>query len=200
MKGQIDTSFETLQRDLFSSGVAAEIGMNAFGVWLAIKSYANFQTGVCYPSVRKLAEATGLSTVTIQKCLKVLQRENLLRIETEGKGTRSNRYVAREKLTVRLGDAVICAIVIDYVPSKMRKRLESLSQALEEDADDDVMAVCDIIPADGFVWDSKTRKLSKRIEVKDLPDVETDSFEEELGNDLTKRLKVLEHKSKKKAK
>jgi hypothetical protein len=37
MEGRIDASFQTVQRDLFTSGMAAQIGMNAFGVWLAIK-------------------------------------------------------------------------------------------------------------------------------------------------------------------
>ena len=39
MEGRIDASFQTVQRDLFTSGMAAQIGMNAFGVWLAIKSH-----------------------------------------------------------------------------------------------------------------------------------------------------------------
>jgi len=39
MHNQIDTSFQTLQNDLFSSGMAAKIGMNAFGLWSAIKNY-----------------------------------------------------------------------------------------------------------------------------------------------------------------
>lgn len=41
MQGQVDTSFETLQRDIFASGMAATIGMNACGVWIAIKSQAD---------------------------------------------------------------------------------------------------------------------------------------------------------------
>ena len=54
MQGRIDTSFQTLQRDLFSSGLAAKIGMNAFGVWLAIKSHADYNTGKAWPGMRRL--------------------------------------------------------------------------------------------------------------------------------------------------
>ena len=45
IRGDIDTTYHTQQRDMFASGLAAEIGVNAFAVWHAIKSHADFQTG-----------------------------------------------------------------------------------------------------------------------------------------------------------
>ena len=42
MEGQVDSSFTTEQRDLFASGLVAEIGVNAYAVWQAIKFYADF--------------------------------------------------------------------------------------------------------------------------------------------------------------
>ena len=201
MKGEIDTSFETLQRDLFASGMAAEIGANAFVVWLAIKSHADYQTGVCWPSVRKLAELTGLSSVTVQKCLKTLTEANLLRVESEGKGTRSTRYVARERMTVRIGDQVICVIAIDYVPAHLRKRLDKLSEAIKTGSnDEDAFATCDIIPATGFNWDSNTKTLRKQIALKDLPASEGTDVYGEIENALGQRVKALESKAKKKVK
>lgn len=201
MKGEIDTSFETLQRDLFASGMAAEIGMNAFGVWLAIKAHSNYQTGVCYPSVRKLADLTGLSTTTVQKSLKTLTEANLLRVESEGKGTRSTRYVARERITVRIGDQVICVIAIDYVPAHLRKRLDSLSEAIRSGSEDEeAFATCDIIPASGFEWNSSTKTLRKLISYKDLPSEEVTDLSSELESALTHRVKALQDKSKKRNK
>ena len=82
MHNQIDTSFQTLQNDLFSSGMAAKIGMNAFGLWSAIKNYSNYNTGECWPGMRQLADLTGLSMGTVQKCIKILLEGHLLRIVT----------------------------------------------------------------------------------------------------------------------
>lgn len=49
IQGVIDTTYHTQQRDMFVSGLAAEIGVNAFAVWHAIKSHADFQTGIAWP-------------------------------------------------------------------------------------------------------------------------------------------------------
>jgi hypothetical protein len=198
LKGEIDTSFETLQRDLFASGMAAVIGPNAFVVWLAIKAHADNNTGVCWPSVRKLAEVTGLSSPTVQKCLKTLTDANLLRVASGGKGTRSTRYVARERMTVRIGDQVICVIAIDYVPSFLRRRLDALSEAIKTGSSDpEAFATCDIIPADGFVWDNDSKTLRKRIAVKDLPRVDDTDVVGEIETALSQRVKELEGNAKK---
>jgi DNA-binding transcriptional regulator YhcF (GntR family) len=184
LKGEIDTSFETLQRDLFASGMAAVIGPNAFVVWLAIKAHADNNTGVCWPSVRKLAEVTGLSSPTVQKCLKTLTDANLLRVASGGKGTRSTRYVARERMTVRIGDQVICVI--------------ALSEAIKTGSSDpEAFATCDIIPADGFVWDNDSKTLRKRIAVKDLPRVDDTDVVGEIETALSQRVKELEGNAKK---
>ena len=40
--GDIDTTYYTQQRDMFTSGLAADIGVSAFAVWHAIKWHADF--------------------------------------------------------------------------------------------------------------------------------------------------------------
>ena len=86
MQGKIDTSFATVQRDFFASGLAAEIGMNALGVWLAVKQHADFNSGKAWPGVRRLAEWTGLNKDTVSKQLKVLEAHRLLRSSARGRG------------------------------------------------------------------------------------------------------------------
>lgn len=44
-QASIDASFTTAQRDMFESGLVAEIGANAFAVWMALKHHADFNTG-----------------------------------------------------------------------------------------------------------------------------------------------------------
>ncbi len=173
MQGAIDTSFETLQRDLFASGLAAEIGMNAFGVWLAIKSHADFNTGEAWPGMRRLAELTGLSLGSVVKSVRRLVDARLLRIAMVASGSnsrRGNTYVARERMDVRLGDRVLCTIVLDYVPATMRSRLDAIERGLTKGkAAAEVFAQCEIIPGKGFVWDADVGMLRASIPGRELP-------------------------------
>jgi hypothetical protein len=197
MKGEIDTSFETLQRDLFASGMAASIGMNAFGVWIAIKSHADYNTGECWPGMRRLADLTGLSTGTVQKAIKTLIEARLLRIVTSGVGARSTRYVARERLDVRLGDRVLCTIVIDYVPTRLRKQLDDISSALKTGkSDPDTFAACEIIPGTGFTWDESAGVLRAAIHYSEIPEPKVDPEAARMQSALERRVLALQDKSK----
>jgi hypothetical protein len=201
MKGEIDTSFETLQRDLFASGMAASIGVNAFAIWMAIKSHADFNTGECWPGMRRLGDLTGLSTGTVQKAIKTLVDARLLRVVASGAGARSARYVARERLDVRLGDRVLCTIVIDYVPTKLRKQLDDISTALKAGKSDPAaFAACEIIPGRGFSWDESAGVLRADIPYNEIPEVEIDTEAAVLQSALEKKLIALQDKSKRKGK
>lgn len=150
VQGDIDTTYHTQQRDMFASGLAAEIGVNAFAVWHAIKSHADFQTGVAWPGVRRLMLLTGLSTNPVQAAIKKLEASHLLRISKRGQ---KHVYVARERMDVRLGDVVICTVAIDFVPSTMRERLAKLKRSAAgepADADADVWAEVELIPGPGM--------------------------------------------------
>jgi Helix-turn-helix domain len=198
MKGEINTSFYTGQSDLFDSGIAASVGMNSIGVWLAIKTMADNRSGIAYPSVRRLAEVTGLATSTVQNCLKVLQQANFLRMVSSGSGGKSARWIARERLEVKIGNHPVCVIAIDYVPSKMRKRLADLSHALENDiVDEETFAACDIIPAEGFAWDPVKKILRKEFPVKDLPDSDEAEEVQWLKNDLSRKVLAVAEQAKK---
>jgi hypothetical protein len=108
LRGDLDITYQTQQRDMFASGLAASIGVNAFAVWHAIKSHADFQTGECWPGIRRLMELTGLSTDPTQAAIKKLKAFHLLRVNKRG---RRNHYVARERMDVRIGKRVICTVV-----------------------------------------------------------------------------------------
>lgn len=191
MKGEIDTSFITNQRDLFTSGLAAQIGMNAFGVWLAIKSHSDYNTGECWPGMRRLSELTRLSLGAIQKSVQILLDAKLLRLALAGKGKRSAKYVARERLDVRIGSRVICTIVIDYVPNRLRERLEKIAKAVSEGIDDpEAFAQVDIIPGRDFMWDAEAKMLRAAISIAELPATACSSTSMAL-NPLQKRFLAL---------
>lgn len=201
MKGEIDTSFETLQRDLFASGIAARIGMNAFGVWIAIKSHADYNTGECWPGMRRIAKLTGLSLGAVSNSVEKLLEAKLLRIIESGEGRKSHRYVARERLDVKLGDRVLCTIVLDYVPARLRKQLDHIEESLRTGHNAaDAFADCEIIPGPGFVWDAASGSLRAAISYGDIPDPETDRVTEQLKSSLEQKVLALQKSAKRKHK
>lgn len=167
-QGDIDTTFQTQQRDMFTSGLAARIGTHAFVVWCAIKSHSDFQTGEAWPGIRRLMALTGLASATAQKAVKTLLGNHLLRVVR--KRGRSQIYIARERLDVRVGQQVICTIVIDYVPSQMRKRLLGLKGATgTQIANADVWADVEILPGPGMKYDPSSQTTKGRLLASDVP-------------------------------
>lgn len=190
MQGRIDTSFQTLQRDLFASGLAAEIGPNAFVTWLAIKNHADFESGLAWPGMRRLSVLTGLPLSSVSKAVQRLLSHHLVRVvaPSRGKSRRGQTYLACERLDVRLGDRVLCTIVLDYVPAKLRGQVARIDQALRtEDGVKEVMAACTILPGPGFTWDAGSGALRASLPARELPHVEPLSADE-LASPLVKRM------------
>lgn len=196
MQGKIDTSFETLQRDLFTSGLAAQIGMSAFGLWLAIKSHADYNTGECWPGMHRLSKLTGLSLGSVSNGVQALVDAKLLRVVSKGRGKRGNKYVARERMDVRLGARVLCTIVLDYVPHRLRKQLKQIDETLKVgEMNQDVFASCEIIPGDGFMWDAQMGVLRTAIRARDIPIPAIDDSAASMQSELVQKALALQHKA-----
>ncbi len=169
IQGDIDTTYTTHQRDMFTSGLVAEIGPSAFATWHAIKWHADFQTGQSYPGIRRIAEITGMSTPTVVTAIKILKSKNLLRVS--GKRGQQDVYVARERLDVRVGGRVICTVVVDFVPAEMRERLALLKKAGSGNLDaEDVWAQVDLLPGPGMVLDKATGTFSGEMLADEVPE------------------------------
>ena len=167
LRGDIDTTYHTQQRDMFSSGLAAEIGVHAFAVWHAIKSHADFQSGQAWPSIRRIVELTGCADKTVQAAIKTLLASHLLRVSKKGQ---KNLYVARERMDVRVGDRVICTVVIDFVPALMRERLAKLKAAGKGDMKaQDVWAQVDLLPGPGMKLDASKGSFSGVMRADEVP-------------------------------
>jgi DNA-binding MarR family transcriptional regulator len=192
MQGQIDSSFTTEQRDLFASGFVAEIGVNAYAVWHAIKFYADFNTGEAFPGMRTIGKKLGISQPTVARAVAKLEEAHLLRVERGHSKRRGQTYIARERMAIRLGNRLLCTVVIDYVPNTIRQKVNRLSQALASGEDDpDAFAQVDIIPGEGFAWDDKTKMLRAAIPVKELPRdkrISSDEFHQQIGMAMLERL------------
>ena len=188
IQGRINTTFGTYQADLFESGLVAQIGPNSFACWAAIKAHSDYQTGIAWPSIRRLMLLTGLASATVQKCLDTLEASHLLRSEVKNK---RRYYVARERLDVSIGSRVLCTIVVDYVPSVMRDKLKRVKDALSTGKDPDAFAQVDIIPGTGFVWDEKAKILRASIPADEIPEPETQGQLADVGARIAKRAQKL---------
>ena len=161
-QASIDASFTTAQRDMFESGLVAEIGANAFAVWMALKHHADFNTGKSFPGVRRIAELVGLNKDTVTRCVRSLEEARLLRTAPRGRG---RSYIARERLDVRIGNAVVASVLVDYVPARVREKLIGIEQALDggKGFSDEAFAEDEIVPGPGFTWDPESRSLKGRV-------------------------------------
>lgn len=155
--GNIDSTFTTSQTDLFNSGMVAQIGSNAYTVWSAIKRYADFNTGEAFPGMRKLANDCGTSTATVLRAIEVLKNHKLLRIVSSHTKTKGQTYIARERISIKFGEILICTIVVDYIPAKIKTRLRNIKEALKVgESSNELFAEVEIIPAAGFVYDQNS--------------------------------------------
>jgi hypothetical protein len=191
MEGQVDSSFTTEQRDLFASGLVAEIGVNAYAVWSAIKFYADYNTGHAWPGMRKLGEKLGLSAMTVKRAIDGLEQARMVRIVASSTRRKGQTYIARERLCVRLGNRVLCTVVFDYVPSALRGKIRRLENALQTGEDDpEAFAEVEVIPGQGFEWDERSKSLRGRIMARELPAVQEDDTHKRIGEAILGRLKL----------
>lgn len=199
MEGRIDSTFGTFQRDMFESGLAAEIGANCFIVWIAIKTHADFNTGTAYPSIRRIAAITGLADKTVQKALKDLQTHHLLKVTKTGNQRQSTRYIARERLDVRLGNRLLCRIVMDYIPAKIKANMHKIQETLKTgERNPEAFTQVEIIPGDGFLWNPTTGTLQSEIPIRELPQKVTNDFDTEsfAASALGLKMAGIKHKAK----
>ena len=191
MEGRIDSSFTTEQRDLFASGFVAEIGVNAYAVWSAIKFYADYNTGHAWPGMRTLGEKLGVSKDTVQRAIESLERAHLVRIVQGHTKRRGQTYVARERMCIRLGSRVLCTIVFDYVPNSLRGTIKRIETALQTGEDDpEAFAEVEVIPGEGFEWDEGTKSLRGRVLARELPSVPEDDTHRRIGEAILSRIKL----------
>ena len=155
MEGHIDTTFTTSYRDMLAAGTIAEIGVNAFAVWHAIKNHADFATGQAWPGMRALATMTGLSRSSVQRAVQVLIEQHLLRVTLSASKTRGQTYVACERLRITIGNTLICTVIVDYLPANLRQTISRVHQALTTGENDpQAFANVTVIPCPGLQWDT----------------------------------------------
>lgn len=191
MEGRIDSSFTTEQRDLFASGMVAEIGVSAYAVWHAIKFYADYNTGKAFPGMRTIAAKLGIGVGSVSRAIDILVKARMLRVVQNHTKRRGQTYIARERMSVTVGTMTLCTIVIDYVPERLRGQIKRIGESLKTGEDDpEAFAEVEIIPGEGFEWDSGTRTLKGRIAARHLPEPShtADEYHQQIGRDILARI------------
>jgi len=190
IQGKIDSSFTTEQRDLFASGIVAEIGVNAYAVWHAIKFFADYNTGEAFPGMRTLGSKLGLSPQTVMRAIEALDQAHMVRIVKPHTKRRGQTYIARERMTVNIAGTTLCTIVIDYVPERLRGQIRRLTDAIATGSDPEAFAEVEIIPGEGFTWDEGSKTLRGRLKASQLPPAshEADDYHRAIGEAILGRI------------
>ena len=191
MEGRIDSSFTTEQRDLFASGIVAEIGVSAYAVWHAIKYYADYNTGKAFPGMRTIAAKLGISVGSVSNAIKSLEAARMLRVVQGHSKRRGQTYIARERMSVTVGSTTLCTIVIDYVPERLRGQIKRIGESFKTGEDDpEAFAEVEIIPGEGFVWNEKTRTLKGKVAAAKLPPPNhaADDYHQQIGREILARI------------
>ena len=191
MEGRIDSSFTTEQRDLFASGIVAEIGVSAYAVWHAIKYYADYNTGKAFPGMRTIAAKLGISVGSVSNAIKSLEAARMLRVVQSHSKRRGQTYIARERMSVTVGATTLCTIVIDYVPERLRGQIKRLGESFKTgEHDPDAFAAVEIIPGEGFTWDEETKTLKGKVSAASLPvpNHAADDYHQQIGREILARI------------
>ena len=191
MEGRIDSSFTTEQRDLFASGIVAEIGVSAYAVWHAIKYYADYNTGKAFPGMRTIAAKLGISVGSVSNAIKSLEAAKMLRVVQSHTKRRGQTYIARERMSVTVGATTLCTIVIDYVPERLRGQIKRLGESFKTgEHDPEAFAEVEIIPGEGFVWDETTKTLRGKVAASALPapNHAADDYHQLLGREILAKI------------
>lgn len=191
MEGRIDSSFTTEQRDLFASGIVAEIGVSAYAVWHAIKYYADYNTGKAFPGMRTIAAKLGIGVGSVSRAIDSLERAKMLRIVQNHTKRRGQTYIARERISVTIGTTTLCTIVIDYVPERLRGQIKRLGESFKTgEHDPEAFAEAEIIPGEGFEWDEKSQTLKGKVAATTLPAANhsADDYHTQIGRQILQRI------------
>lgn len=112
---QAKTTWFHVFNAMVESGDVAKIGPHALTVYLIVKSYTNWKSGVSFPAVETIAEKSGMSQRQVLRCLPVLVEHGYLEKQKVG---RRNVYTLREKVQFADGEGRPSAVATwDYLPS-----------------------------------------------------------------------------------
>jgi len=110
-----ETTWFHVFKAMIDNGDIAKIGPYAVTVYLVIKSFTNFNTGLSFPSIETIRGKSGISAIQVKHCLKILEENGYITKERAGK---NNVYRLREKVEFTDDSGRPAAVATwDYLPS-----------------------------------------------------------------------------------
>lgn len=83
---------------------------------------------------------------------------------------KTNHYISRERMDIRVGSKVVCTVIVDYIPAQMRDRLARLKGAASGDiSKEDVWAQVELIPGPEMKLDASTKTFKTAVRVDEMP-------------------------------
>ncbi len=131
---QAETTWFHVFRAMVDNGDIAKIGPYATTVYLVIKSYTNYNSGLAFPSIDTIIEKTGISERQVKRAIQTLVDSEYLRKERKG---RRNLYTLREKVDIADQDGRPAATATwDYLPSTVKEARAELKKFVMTGAQD----------------------------------------------------------------
>lgn len=125
---QAETSWFHVFKDMIDNGDMAKLDGSTIKVYLVIKSYTNFSTGMAFPGIELIAEKAGLSAIQVKRCLKSLEESGYI---TKEKSGRNNVYTLREKVIINDAQGRLQAVATwDYIPNNVKTAMAELKHAV----------------------------------------------------------------------
>lgn len=110
-----ETTWFHVFKAMIDNSDVARMGPYAVTVYLVIKSFTNFNTGLSFPSIETINEKSGISAIQVKRCLKILEENGYITKERAGK---NNVYRLREKVEFTDDAGRPAAVATwDYLPS-----------------------------------------------------------------------------------
>lgn len=110
-----ETTWFHVFKAMIDNGDVSRMGPYAVTVYLVIKSFTNFNTGLSFPSIETISGKSGISAIQVKRCLKTLEQSGYITKERAGK---NNVYRLREKVEFTDDTGRPAAVATwDYLPS-----------------------------------------------------------------------------------
>jgi DNA-binding transcriptional MocR family regulator len=140
---QAETTWFHVFRSMVDNGDVAKLGPFAVTVYLVIKAYTNYQSGMSFPSVETIAEKSGISERKVKSAIADLVEAGYLRKERKG---RRNLYTLREKVDIQDDEGRPAAVATwDYLPSTVKEARAELKNFLMTGESDGKVVMIDNI-------------------------------------------------------
>jgi len=105
-----DKDFSKIPHFMIDSGLLAELRPSEIKVFLVINRFADYKTGIAYPTVKKISELSGINKDNIAKATRSLVQKGLIEKRKTGERFRFRNWYRVTKLKSIYSDLPSCIV------------------------------------------------------------------------------------------